>query len=215
VVAVGKGDGLQDVGGQGASFVNAINDAGQSVGYSFTRTGVDAVLWSPSGKATVLQDVGGQDYSDVIAINDAGQSVGNSAGDAVLWLPSGKATVLQDVGGQDYSDVFAINDAGQSVGTSFTETGFDAVLWSPSGKATDLGAVLGSAWSDTKAVRINNSGDIIGSGYYQGSMSSFLLMHVSGASTDDYHATFSDAGSVSAFAVHDRFDLSNPFLSRT
>jgi hypothetical protein len=89
------------------------------------------------------------------------------------------------------------------------------VLWSPSGKATNLGAILGSAWGGTEATGINNSGDIIGTGFYQGSMSSFLLMHVSSASTDDYHATFSDAGSVSAFAVHDHLDLSNSFLSRT
>jgi hypothetical protein len=64
-------------------------------------------------------------------------------------------------------------------------------------------------------VGINNAGDIIGTGEYHGSIISVLLMHVSGASTDDYHATFSDAGSVSAFAVHDHLGLSNSFLSRT
>ncbi len=117
--------------------------------------------------------------------------------------------------GSNAGFAIAINDAGWSVGYSDTATGDDAVLWSPSGKATDLATLLGPAWSDTQASRINNAGDIIGHGEYHGDPTSFLLMHVSGASTDDYHATFSDAGSVSAFAVHDHLDLYNSFLSRT
>jgi hypothetical protein len=128
------------------SAVIAINDAGQSVGYShITNEGgiTDPMLWSPSGKATVLQDVGGRGSSNAVAINDAGQSVGSSRGDAVLWSPSGKATVLQDAGGQDNSAAYAINVAGQSVGYSFaTPYDYDAVLWSPSGKATNLGTIL-------------------------------------------------------------------------
>src|SRR5580658_9701446 len=140
--------------GQGFSGPNAVNDAGQSVGYSDTASGTDAVLWTPSGKATVLQDAGGADYSFPNAINDAGWSVGvsytsRSLGptdpDAVLWSPSGKATVLQDVGGHDYSWAVAVNSSGWSVGYSNTETpqngvptDADAVLWSPSGKATVL-----------------------------------------------------------------------------
>ena len=109
MVAVGEATGLQDVSGEDFSTALAVNDAGQSVGFSDNAScpscGVDAVLWSPTGKATVLQDVGGVGVSYVGAINDAGQSVGGSltaAGglDAVLWSPSGKATVLQDAGGQ-------------------------------------------------------------------------------------------------------------------
>ena len=72
VVAVGEGDGASGRGWPGREPSQAINDAGQSVGYS----GGDAVLWSPSGKATVLQDAGGQGESYALAINDAGWSVG-------------------------------------------------------------------------------------------------------------------------------------------
>jgi hypothetical protein len=143
------------------------------------------VLWSPSGKATVLQDVGGLGNSYADAINDAGQSVGYSVTtadgyDAVLWSPSGKATMLQDVGGSGVSAALAINDAGWSVGLSD-----GAVLWSPTGKATNLGAVLGSAWSDTEAVGINNSGDIIGRGFYMGNQDGFLLTPVSATSVPE------------------------------
>ncbi len=137
---------LQDVGGQGISHPYAVNDAGQSVGTSYASSGVDAVLWSASGKATVLQDVGGQGVSDVGGINDSGWSVGYSFTtanfsrfEAVLWSPSGKATVLQEVGGYGISSAGSINASGQSVGASYTSCSSqgcssDAVLWSPSGK---------------------------------------------------------------------------------
>jgi probable HAF family extracellular repeat protein len=179
----GKATVLQDVGGVHDSYSIAINDAGQSVGYSFTNGGIDAVLWSPSGKATVLQDAGGRGHSEALAINDAGWSIGYSgySGDAVLWSPSGKATVLPSVGGFHDTYAIAINDAGQSVGYSRSRNGSDAVLWSPSGKATDLGALLGSAWSDTEAAGINNSGDIIGYGDYRGRQYGFLLAPDSGS----------------------------------
>ncbi len=163
---------LQDVGGRGHSLASAINDAGQSIGFSQTVRGADAVLWAPSGIGTVLQDVGGLGSSGVDAINDAGQSVGGSVTscvprhfgdcsvDAVLWSRSGKATVLQDVGGQGDSEAFAINNAGLSVGNSTTASGVDAVLWSPTGKATVLQDV-GGRGSEVNA--INDAGQSVGS----------------------------------------------------
>jgi hypothetical protein len=177
---------LQDAGGQGESGAVAINTSGQSLGYSNTASGQDAVLWSPSGTATALQDAGGQGFSGAVAINASGKSVGfsltASGQDAVLWSKSGTATVLQDVGGMGFDNAVAINASGESVGYSLTASGGDeAVLWSSSGTATDLGAVLGSAWSDTQAVALNNLGDIVGYGDYQGGQYGFLLTPVSAA----------------------------------
>jgi hypothetical protein len=165
--ASGKATVLQDVGGQGFSYPNAVNASGQSVGYSLSASGMDTVLWSPSGKATLLQDVGGPIDNFAYAINASGWSVGDSfvcggpqgcaRNDAVLWSPSGKATVLQDVGGRGFSWVVAINDAGWSVGYSQTafspSAAYDAVLWSPAGKATVLkdgsqaNAINDAGWS--------------------------------------------------------------------
>jgi PEP-CTERM motif len=178
----GKATMLQAV-GQGSGFANFINNSGWIAGGSsfIDATGFhsDAVLWSPSGKATVLQDVGGQGFSSTQSLNGTGQTVGfsrtASGQDAVLWSRSGKATVLQDAGGQGDSFAGAINDFGWSVGDSDTATGSDAVLWSPSGKATDLGAVLGPAWTDTQAVGINDPGDIVGTGAFEGGTFGFLL----------------------------------------
>jgi hypothetical protein len=179
----GRATVLQAVGAQGAGFANFINNSGWIAGGSSSLDAAglhfDAVLWSPSGKATVLKDVGGQGDSFTEGLNGTGQTVGfsrtASGQDAVLWSRSGKATVLQDAGGQGHSFAGAINDFGWSVGDSDTATGSDAVLWSPSGKATDLGAVLGPAWSDTQPVGINDLGDIVGTGAFEGGTFGFLL----------------------------------------
>lgn len=121
------------------------------------------------------------------AINDAGKSIGVSElsgfQDVVLWSPSGQATVRENPGGigpSVQSQALAIIASGWSVGFSYNQTGTqDAVLWSPSGKVTNLGAVLGSAWTDTEAVGINNRGDILDSGDYDGGHCGFLLAPVS------------------------------------
>jgi len=74
----GKATVLQNVGGSHDSIAFAINDAGQSVGYSRSRDGTDAVLWSPSGKATDLGALLGSAWSwtEAVAINNSGDIVG-------------------------------------------------------------------------------------------------------------------------------------------
>jgi hypothetical protein len=113
-------------------------------------------------------------------MNNDGQSVGFSVTatgqDAVLWSSAGAATMLQDPGGEGFDEPTAINASGQSVGYTVTASGDEAVLWSSSGVATNLGAVLGSAWTNTLAVGLNNNGEIIGYGDYNGGISGFLLV---------------------------------------
>jgi len=129
----GKATVLQDVGGQGFSYVVAINDAGWSVGYSQTAFGpsadYEAVLWSPSGKATVLQD-----GSQANAINDAGWSDGLASGDgAMLWSPSGKATDLGAVLGPAWTFTYAvaINNSGDIIGYGHYRGGIYGFLLTP------------------------------------------------------------------------------------
>jgi hypothetical protein len=52
-------------------------------------------------------------------------------------------------------------------------------------------------------VGINDLGDIVGYGEYQGHIQAFLLMHVSGASSDRYDAVISHDGSAALAAAHD------------
>ena len=64
-------------------------------------------------------------------------------------------------------------------------------------------SVLGSDWNDTVATGINNVGDMVGYGDYQGSMSAFLLMHVSTASSDRYHVVVTHNSTSALAAAHD------------
>jgi hypothetical protein len=229
----GTGTMLNDPGGQGFAEALAVNGSGHSVGYVKTATGDEAVLWAAKGHATVLDNVGGGTDSQALDINKAGFSVGFSVtagGDyeAVRWSPTGTAattTVLNGLKGSVVSVALAENNHGFTIGYSDTAKGDDAILWGPkggiaavlkdpgkmgveyataineneesvgyaeisgggteavvwtkNGTALNLATTLGSDWSDTKAVGINNAGDIIGYGSYQnGSTSgtfSFLL----------------------------------------
>jgi hypothetical protein len=79
---------LQDVGGQSNSSAVAINAFGWSVGTSWASSGLEAVLWSPTGRA--LQILAGTHDSEGRAINNAGRTVGtaftsNGAEAALLW----------------------------------------------------------------------------------------------------------------------------------
>jgi hypothetical protein len=128
----GKATVLQDVGGARFSKALAINDSGESVGFS----GKDAVLWSPSGTATVLRSAG---VSEAVAINAAGDSVGYSFGasgngvDAMLWSPSGAATNLGAVLGSawSYTQAVAINNNDDIIGYGDYDGGTYGFLLTP------------------------------------------------------------------------------------
>ena len=82
---------MRDLGTLGGewSMAFAVNDRGQVVGKSMTKSGdIHAFLWQ-SGKMTDLGTLGGEE-SEAVAVNDRGQIVGSadtksSAYHAVLW----------------------------------------------------------------------------------------------------------------------------------
>jgi hypothetical protein len=155
---------LQDAGGVNNSVVEAINSLGESVGYSYTTAGAEAVLWSASGSATPLTDEGGQENSVALAINGSGQSVGYSVTSTggeqpVLWSSSGAATPLGK-GGAVGSQAVAINAKGESVGYVKTTKGYDALLWS----ATGVGTMLNDPGHEgvAEALAVNGSGHSVG-----------------------------------------------------
>ncbi len=107
--------------------VNAINDAGISVGsveQDSKRTPTngnpfEAIRWSDTGVATILAH-----KADAISINDNGYVVGYTYNDtgvptAALWSPTGKKTNLQNVLGEGWLDTVPkeINNAGDIIGT--------------------------------------------------------------------------------------------------
>jgi hypothetical protein len=163
----GSGAALNDVGGRGVSVADAINNAGQIVGFSNTAGGQDAVLWSASNpaEATVLADIGGEGSSVATGVNNAGQIVGSSktpgGQTAVKWsAQSGSGVALSDPGGQGFSVANAINDFDQVVGASTTANGgLEAVEWGDDLIGTRLRTPSGT---QSDALAINTLGQIVG-----------------------------------------------------
>jgi len=150
------------------SYANAINNAGQVVGWSYLTGDNEyrATLWNGT-TATDLGTLGGGG-SMANAINSSGQVAGysyttsNAAYHATLW----DGTTPTDIGpvGRN-SMAYGINDSGQVVG--FTQSKFDvsyyAAQWNGS-TWTDLSSELNSQFSSS-AYGINNAGQVVGSSY--------------------------------------------------
>jgi probable HAF family extracellular repeat protein len=147
--------------GGAMSWVTALNDHGQIVGFSTTAAGATHAFTWQNGAMTDLGTLGGS-TSRAIAVNERGQVVGNSttvtgATHAFLWQ-HGVMTDLGTLGGAT-SEVHAVNARGRIVGTSATATGErHAFLWDD-GAMIDL-RTLGGAWSEAHAV--NKHGQIAG-----------------------------------------------------
>jgi probable HAF family extracellular repeat protein len=112
--------------------------------------------------------------SSVAGINGSGAIAGNAAS-GFLYV-NGVLTVISGLGGA-YNDVTGLNDLGQVVGCSgSSKTNTDAYLYS-NGVATDLNSLLpsNSGWDLTCASGINDSGQIIGTGTFDGQTAGFLL----------------------------------------
>ena len=150
---------MTDLGGLGGSYTFAygINDAGQVVGSSNTRSGsTHAVTWQDSSMSD-LDPSGLQGYVyEAMAINNLGEIVGTApatagnASHATLWQ-SGAATDLGTLGNA-YSIAWGINDNGQIVG----QAGGQAFV-RQNGVITALTTAGGCAYA------INSSGQVVGS----------------------------------------------------
>lgn len=158
------------------SGVQAINDAGQTVGVGSVhlgRSGCREVpyLWERPQYSTrgspVLMHEGvalSTRRGAAYAVNERGQVVGWSypaPKRASLW-ESGRATNLGTLGGES-SSALAINEQGEIVGRSQVDGGFwHAFLWQ-NGEMRDLGTLPG--WPHSYAVGINDERQVIGSNW--------------------------------------------------
>jgi probable HAF family extracellular repeat protein len=159
----GKVTDLGSLGGYGTSAAG-INDAGQIVGGSSTKSGDQHAFLYDGGKMTDLGTLPGGRNSIATANNMAGQVVGQSetadgSGRAFLYS-NGKMADLGTLGGST-SEARTINSSGQVVGTSQTGSGISHAFLYSDGKMTDLGA-LGGTLRYSEATAINNAGQVVG-----------------------------------------------------
>jgi probable HAF family extracellular repeat protein len=165
----------------------AINNSGQVVGDAmFPNTAIHAFLYS-GGTTTDLGTLGGR-LSMAEAINSAGTVVGwamapstqpNQDGPIHAFMyKNGVMTDLTPLLGNNNSYALGINSSGAIVGTMGANwNGPWHAFLLENGKATDLNSLLpqGSNWVLEAATGINNLGQIIGAGFYDGQYSTFLL----------------------------------------
>ena len=197
------GGAMLDLGTLGgtSSLAVALNEAGHVTGESGTANGeTHAFLYN----GTALLDLGtlGGTVSRGLDINNAGQVIGNSTiqGDLDFHGFIHSNGSLQDIGtlGGTGSTARDINNHGQVVGTSLDNNSSQrAFLWE-NGVLTDLNTLLpaNSGWQLTDARLINDNGQIVGEGLYQGESASFLLS----LGSDENEPPVANAGPDQSFA---------------
>ena len=161
-----------DLGSLGGSetYVDAINNLGQAVGWSSTGTGRSAFIWSAS---TGMQAIPG--LREGTGLNDLGQVVGPMGAHSRrfgLWTAQTGTTVVELTGVTEnfgFTNIpptpHDINNAGQIVGQYhilvIPDNANDAFVASTSGAGRDLSGSLGGGRVD-RATDINNLGQIVG-----------------------------------------------------
>ncbi len=187
-----------DMLGAKSSYATGVNNAGQVSGYveyaSGNTTVTQAVLWT-GNQATALLNASGNACcsSWARAVSDNGVVVGDvlSSGVSmpVYWQGSAVANMLAAPSGGGM--VLGVNNSGQAVGTGAIGPWGSALLWDlGTGQYTDLNNYLSAdlvqaGWVLTRAVDINNAGDIVGVAYNKkvASFSPFAMMAVPEPST--------------------------------
>lgn len=171
------------------SFAYDVSESGIVVGTAHgsilneTENWYQALRWD-GDQLTVLR-AGPGAATLAVGVNDLGSVVGNaynpyaaSKNSAVRW-DGEVATLLNPIAGMDDSSAFGINNMGLVVGFSNTGAESRATLWEDNA-AIDLTLMLtnGQGWNLWQATGINNKGQIIGFGAYEGRWAGYLLTPV-------------------------------------
>jgi len=171
--ATGGAQNLGVLPGDNRSAARAINASGQVAGESVSTSSGSprAVRWTAAGG---MQDLGVGYGSYGAAINASGAVVGVIGANSFLWTETGGAQILSDFGYGFYAN--GINSSGLIVGMALTGVAFIAAVWQD-GTLIDLNTLLpaSSGWVLINAEAINDAGQILGFGTYNGEAQTFLL----------------------------------------
>ncbi len=181
---------MEDLGtlGGNESCAYAINDAGQIVGQADAADGTSrAALWGydDGTSSWAVSDLGAGVAND---ISSSGEVAGYAAvmggqSEAVIWqlAQAGRATayhqrVLGTLGGAE-SRSLAINASGTTVGWADTGSGARHAFIQKGCQMLDLNNMIpqGSRWELFAATDINDAGQIVGYGEFDGVPRAFLL----------------------------------------
>lgn len=180
-------DTLGDVAGGGWSAAVDVNDSGTVAGKAMTSSGTfRAFTRDAAGAVTLLQPLGGAN-SYAHALNASGAVAGSAqtasgALMAVIWQGT-SVTALGGLGGTNNS-AYGINATGTVVGTAdLAGNGGTAAFVFDNGQMYDLNTRVraGTGWRLLEAFGINDSGQIVGRGVYDGIEQAFLLSPVQSA----------------------------------
>jgi probable HAF family extracellular repeat protein len=175
-----------------------VNDSGDVVGESGSALGGQAFLYTNGVMYKFGDSLNHSVHpnSEAMNLNDSGDVVAWSSnptppqhpprGLAFLYdrdeVGEAKITPLDHLPGDLYSRARDVDESGLVVGWSRNDTGqsqeqqFSAVLWED-GQVKDLNDLIpaDSGWKLTDAYSINESGQIVGSGFKDGQLRAFLL----------------------------------------
>jgi len=210
----------------------AINNKGEIAGVVAAGSWAP-VFWTDAGEVQYIDGLpytGGQNYPS--SINDNGQIVGRTWGDsssiifgehkiyAFFWSQSTGALNMGELpvdplpNGQSFSEAYGINDSGVVVGMSNGR----AFVWAQGTTIRDLNSVTdssGAGWTLISANAVNDAGQIVGDGTYNGQNRAFLMAPVATSGTISVTtnlptATFSITGASSYSGAGTSFSSSAP-----
>jgi probable HAF family extracellular repeat protein len=197
--------GMVDLGTLGGptSRANGINSQGEVVGAADKPGGASwGVCWSPQ-RGTVQISFTNSRQAEAFAINDKSVVAGTvwnlskQKWGFIYDLGSQKTTVLSRLAGATLAEALAINNNGDIVGTSGKNVAVErAVIWQ-NGKIADLNTLIpkNSGWVLQVASGINDAGQVVGTGMYNGNPRAFLLQPFSPATGTGYQLSVQPASS--------------------
>jgi len=175
-----------------------INSIGDACGQSFlTNPGQHPVLWRQSGPSDLGGFSGGGGAA--LGLNNAGQVVGASNSRAFLWQSRQMIDFTVGVCGAGGS-AKAVNNLGQIIGTCSSVGPF---LYDPLDGIVSLSDRLppNSGWASLDLKNINDAGQIVGAGTFNGFRRAFLMTPAPEIPTISPHSGLLIAILVIGFAV--------------